>query len=840
MRASWTSGGVTGSARRPGIGLWLGAASLLGTLASLPAWAASPSLSAVNPWGGQRGTEMEIVLGGGRLADAQQVLFYKPGIEVVSLEPVGDAQVKARIKIAPGCQLGEHPLRLRTASGVTELRTFQVGLFPAVAEVEPNTEFSQPQAIPLGTTVTGTIENEDVDHFVVEAKKGERISAEIEAIRLGITLFDAYVAILDSKRFELASTDDSALLLQDGSTSILAPEDGKYVIQVRESAYGGNGSCQYRLHVGNFPRPTAVYPAGGKGGEQVAVRFLGDVAGEISQTVTLPAAAPANFGLLAEQNGLSAPSPNAFRVSDFVNVLEADPNNEIGQATPAGQPLPVALNGIIEKDGDVDCFRVSAKKDQVFDIQLYSRRLRAGLDSVLTIHNLDGAGITGNDDSGGPDSYIRFQVPADGDYVIRVTDHLGKGRPDYVYRVEFQPVTPSLTLSIPQVARNSQDRQAIAVPKGNRFCSIIQANRVNFGGELVIGAEGLPEKVAVQAETMAANLGAFPVVFEAAPDSPVSGTLADLFARHADPNQNIRGSIEQVVDLVTGPPNITIYYQTRVDRLAVAVTEEAPFKIALVEPKVPLVQNGSLNLKVVAERKEGFTAPITLYFPFNPPGVGSAASATIPEGQNEVLYPINANGSAETRKWKVVVIGQATVGNGPIWVSTQLADLTVAPPFVNAAIQMAAVEQGKTTEVVCKLTPVTPFEGEAKAVLFGLPAQVTAPEITITKDSAEAVFPITTASGSPAGQHATLFCQLVVTQNGEPIVHSLGYGGVLRIDPPPPPKVDQAAPVAATAAPPTPMPEVRLTRLQKLRLEQAERVKAAQAAATSPPVAGTP
>ena len=59
-------------------------------------------------------------------------------------------------------------------------------------------------------------DNEDVDYFVVEAKKGDRITAEVEGIRLGITLFDPYVAILDAKRFELASSDDAALVWQDG------------------------------------------------------------------------------------------------------------------------------------------------------------------------------------------------------------------------------------------------------------------------------------------------------------------------------------------------------------------------------------------------------------------------------------------------------------------------------------------------------------------------------------------------------------------------------------------------------------------------------------------------
>src|SRR5204863_7034254 len=101
------------------------------------------------------------------------------------------------------------------------------------------------------------------------------------------------------KRFELAASDDAPLLKQDSLCSVIIPADGTYVIQVRESAYGGNGACAYRLHVGTFPRPTAVMPAGGKLGEEVELRFLGDPAGEIRQKIKLPATPQARFGLFA-------------------------------------------------------------------------------------------------------------------------------------------------------------------------------------------------------------------------------------------------------------------------------------------------------------------------------------------------------------------------------------------------------------------------------------------------------------------------------------------------------------------------------------------------------------
>ena len=90
----------------------------------------------------------------------------------------------------------------------------------------------------------------------------------------------------------------------------------------------------------------------------------------------------------------------------------------------------------------------------------------------------------------GPDGKpFRFTAPEDKEYVVTVTDHLGKGGPTYFYRIEFTPVQAQLSLSIPKVALFSQERQTIAVPRGNRYATLIQAARRDFGGELVLGAD---------------------------------------------------------------------------------------------------------------------------------------------------------------------------------------------------------------------------------------------------------------------------------------------------------------------------------------------------------------
>ena len=756
------------------------------------AFAVDPKLSGTVPKGGQRGTELEIKFQGARLDDAKDILFYSPGFQVTKIVETNSNLVRATVKIAPDCALGEHCLRIRTASGVTDLETFFVGPFPNVEEKEPNSEFAKAQKIPLNSTVEGVVNREDVDYYLVDAKKGQRLSVEVEGVRLGHTLFDSYVAIQDMKGAILAQSDDTALFLQDPAVVVLAPQDGTYVIQVRESSYGGNGQCFYRAHIGAFPRPMAVYPAGGKAGEKLKVTFIGDPAGEFAQEFTLPGQPTEKHGLVAARDGAIAPSPNWIRVSPFPNVLEQEPNNELKQATATELTLPVAFNGIIAQKGDQDWFRFKAGKGQVFDVRVHAQAIRSPLDSVLNLYNASGGSIAGNDDSGSSDSYIRFSVPADGDYLLRVTDHLGRGGPDYTYRVELTEVRPGVELSIPHVARfDSQSRQAMVIPRGNCFATMISASRKDVRGDLAYHAEGLPAGVTLKADVMPGDQTLFPLVFEAAADAPLGNKLVNLKARVLEKDKDgkavekeVAGGHRQVLDLVMASPNNTVYYRAEVDKLVVAVVEEAPFKIRIVESKAPLAQYGTKNLKVEVERQKGFDEPINVEFPYRPPGIGASSQITIPKGATSAEYPLSANPNAEVRVWKVVVTASATVKGGTLWLSSPLANLEVVPRFVLGKFDTATTQRGQPVKVTCKLDQKVPFEGKGTVQLHGLPANTTAPTKEVTKDDKEVVFEVTTTDRSPAGMHKQLFCNLVISKNAEPVTHTVATSGILRIDAP--------------------------------------------------------
>jgi len=285
---------------------------------------------------------------------------------------------------------------------------------------------------------------------------------------------------------------------------------------------------------------------------------------------------------------------------------------------------------------------------------------------------------------------------------------------------------------------------------------------------------------------------------------------------------------------VVAQPGQTVYTRHNTDRTAIAVAETAPYSIDVIEPKVPLVQNGSFNLRIVAKRAEGFKGPITVFPLWTPPGLGIQGSAVIPPEATECVLPMNAAPTAAPRKWKTAVTAVADAGKGPVWTSSQLFTLEVAAPLVTMTMERPAVEQGQTTQLFCKVAVATPFEGKAKVTIYGLPAKVTTQVMELTKDTKELVFPIVADKTSPAGKHGGIFAQVVIDKGGELIAGNVG-GTELRIDVPLPPKVAVVAPpmpnpMVATP-PPMPManqpPPKRLTRLEQLRLEQEEREKAA-------------
>jgi hypothetical protein len=670
-------------------------------------------------------------------------------------------KVTATLRIAADCQLGTHPIRVRTASGISNLKLFSVGNLTELQEAEPNSQLPESQPIEMNSTVNGVVKNEDVDYFTVQLEAGQRLAVEVEALRLGNQLFDIKAKLFDPAGRQVLTEDDTAMAKQDVAFIATAKEAGAYTVALSEASYGGSGNYFYRLHVGNFPRPLAVTPMGGQVGQEVSVKWLGDP-GIAEQKIVLPSLDASQITIGAQSDLGVAPTESPFRLFEFPGVLEVEPNDAPKNAT-AGS-VPGAFDGVIAKDGDRDRYSFDGKKGQVLDFRVWAREMGSQLDSVIAIFDPANKRLAGDDDSRGMDSYVRFTVPADGKYTLMVRDHLNKGGEAYAYRVEASPVKPALTFTTP-----TNEQAGLAIPQGNHVMMVLSVAKNGFDKPVDIQFDQLPEGVTAHVGVLQPGQTTIPVVFSAAADAPLGGSLAVINGSAKNGETVIQGGYRQRVPLVLGR-NRTVHHDEEVRRIALAVVEPAPFSLSFGEIKAPVIKANRKNVKVIAARNEGFTAPIKITFPFLPKDLGGG-TVTIPEGATEANILVEGKPNAAAGNKSISISGES----GGFRVSSPYTGLTVSDPWMTVASEEIRLDQGKNAEAKIVLTHVTPFEGEYEMELNRLPKGVTAPKLKFKHGTPELVFPLTVAADAPAGKHGVVSFSVTLIHEGEPVLH--GWSG---------------------------------------------------------------
>ncbi len=781
---------------------------------SAPLWAEPQHmLDYVLPRGGTVGTTVEVTLHGRYLDDPREIVFYDRDIKAINVKPGAKAaeEVKAQFQIAPNARAGEHVLRLRTATGLTEAMTFWVDRFPTAMETEKkigdNDTPEKAQSVAMNTTVEGQIlpgDRPDIDYYWMRVDEGQRISVEVEAVRLGTTHFsigdaDLKVRILDDQGKVVASADDSAMYVQDPVVSVLAPHAGNYYIEISQQMYERPNQVWYRAHIGNFSRPTAIYPAGGQAGEQLIVKVLGDPAGERTEQVTLPKIMGA-VDYFPGPKGQQPPSPNILRVSPYPNVLKADGD----EPTPVPS-LPIALNGIFTRQTGVDEFRFTAKKNDAWHVQVFARTLGSPMDPRFTIRAARGGGaIISPDDAkladlGQPsnrgtwhmkdmlDPVAIFKAPADGEYILDIADTRGKAGPDEVYRVEIEPLHDTLYTHITSPDAYQIPRvTGLIIPQGSRWTltlQIAQGLGNNYKGDLDIEAVGLPKGVTMIAPRFTKGATRMPVQFIAAKDAEQQTALIQLLARPVDKSVKLESATRQAFALYNHPGEYPWHY-VFLDKFTLAVTKPAPFDITMEAPAIPLSRSGEMVLKVKVNRHGDCKGPVELQQVWLPPCVSGGGTFTLPAGKSEGEIKIQANAKAEPGTFQIAINGSTVEGGdgfsgfGRVRTSTPFTKIEVSEPYLTIDLRRSSVERGKTGEIVGVIKENKPLPGAATVNLLRLPKGVTlvgkAPDIK--PGDKEVVFEVQASNDALLGMYKEIACEVVVVEKGQPIHQQTGSG----------------------------------------------------------------
>ena len=785
------------------------------------ATAGHPDANVLSIPGLQRGTSAEIKISGARLGDANALLFYSPGLSASNIVKVDANNITATITAEPTVLPDLHAFRVVTNTGISNMRLLGVSAMPTVLEAEPNNDFSKPQLIPYNSTVDGVVLNEDVDYYAVELKAGQKLNVEVEGLRLSYLndFFDPYIAIYDEKRFEIAASDDSVFLQQDCLAAITAPSDGKYIIEVRESSFGGNERAKYRLHIGGFPRPVAILPSGGPPGKPLETTCIDALGNTWQETFTMPAMPIETHQVWSQANGVIAPSPNFLRVQDIPNVMESEPNADHNKVETVSA-IPAAFNGILESANDRDFWVFEAKKDQQLEIRVHARNPhRSQVDAMLQVWKVGGGSIAGNDDSGGPDSYLQFKVPADGKYALCVFDHLGRFGKHFVYRAEVLLQTPAVEATITEQERYVS--QTVEVPRGGRMAIEVNVGRKFVGGDAKIVAKDLPPGMTQEDAMCPTDLGKVMMLFHGDAAAPNAGKLVDFKTTiQSTPETAIVGKLRQRTQMVRGQNNVDVWGRFD-DRLAVALIDPVPFEMTVVQPQVPLVRNGSLALTINIKRNEGFDKPVGVRLLNPPPGVGASA-VTIPGDKSTIEMPLTANNGAAIRKWPLVLMATTDVGYGPVRLASEFFQVEVAEPLFEFKFAKTVAEQGKPVDVVLGAKLKRPVEGKVEIEILGVPPgttatnakQVLAPEID------RLAFALQIPAETRAGNYKTIVYRGTVTSDKGVITQTNGNSEIQIDVPIAPPASTPATSVAATPATPAAPTDKPLTRLEQLRQQR--------------------
>ena len=443
-------------------------------------------------------------------------------------QPALSEAAALEITIAADAAQGRREMRVQTDRGLSNPIRFFVGRLPEFREQEPRLvpeaqDFPSPLRFsPLVTTditlpavANGQIIPRqpdyvhwqarrftpgDADRYRFEARKGQQLVVAASARELIPYLadavpgwFQATLALYDSEGRELAFEDDFRFH-PDPVLFFKVPEDGQYVVEIKDAIYRGRLDFVYRIAIGEIPFVTGIFPLGGPAGEQTTVELTGWNLPVDKLTVDAKDKVPGKHPLTVRKgNAISNTVP--FAVDTLPECLEKESND----APPAAQrvTLPMIVNGRMDRAGDWDVFRVEGRAGEQVVAEVTARRLDSPLDSVLELTDAAGKRLAFNDDhedkanalgTHQADSLIQVELPADGTYFVRLGDAQKEGGPEYAYRLRISPPRPDFALRVAPSAIN-------AVAWRLKPITVFVLRKDGFDGEIALSFRGDPEGV---------------------------------------------------------------------------------------------------------------------------------------------------------------------------------------------------------------------------------------------------------------------------------------------------------------------------------------------------------
>jgi hypothetical protein len=389
----------------------------------------------------------------------------------IELESKGE---ETRLRPQADTPLGIHFLRAFTGETVTPWQTIVVDDLPLTQRKERNNDvLARAHELKGACILTGTVQGSRSEFYKLKLAKGEVVTLEVLAQRLGSNL-DPYMRVLDEQGRQLAFNEDEPGLGKDCRLRFTAKQEQSIIIEIRDSVYQGSDKHVYALRVGDFPQVNAVLGAG----QGVVVGGGAEVAGPLVWDKEMPAGVARWY---APRYAVGKPAALVVVPNVSAEVqAEAEPNNEQAKATPV-PTIPGVVSGRFEQGRDADWFTWMAKKGEKFSVRAQTRSWGSGAEVLLSGHGADGKALVSSKVAEADEGSVELTAPEDGKVFLRVTHIAGLGGPAQGYRLNIRPS------KIAAIAKTETDK--VVVPAGGTGDLKVVVERAGYDGVIEFALE---------------------------------------------------------------------------------------------------------------------------------------------------------------------------------------------------------------------------------------------------------------------------------------------------------------------------------------------------------------
>jgi hypothetical protein len=582
----------------------------------------------VEPIAVTRGQSVELTIAGlENFNGAFGLLCQQPGLrgdvlKVETIEPPqakarpkgrrrATPQVHARLEVGTQAPLGPRELRIATPQGVSSVGQVVVVDHPVVAESDDsgNDKVTAAQMLTFPSVISGRIGRvEDVDWYGFEAASGQIVAFEAWGNRLENkihdlqTHFDPILSVHDAQGHELATADNSHFA--DPCLTFVAPSSGMYYLQIRDTTYAGNPSWSYALEAVSGPVATSVFPLAVNPGVDARLEVRGPGYGS-GTLVTVSVPEGLEFGLhwIALPSGRGGSLPVMLVAASEPIVAEAGDAAADGKG---GRPitLPAALAGRLSASGDVDGYMFEARKGSIYVFEVIARRAGSECDPVLRLLDSQGSIIAEADDTRGlgKDARIEWKAPADGRFVVAVSDLHDRGGDAFGYVVLCEAAKPDFRLVC--------DPDKINVGPGGRVPVFVKLDRrQGFTGPVTLSWAGLPAGISTSPLVIGPAATEGVIVVSAAANTKHSAALIDLKGQ---------GSTGEGPIVREAAPEEEIYLpgggrgRFAVATLALGVTDSSDITVEASPREIVLVPSETAAVDVTVTRNARYDKAVNL------------------------------------------------------------------------------------------------------------------------------------------------------------------------------------------------------------------------------------